>query len=200
MSTQLIGFSIGGIGKRFLVQPPSMSMHYYFCVKLNCRDLTMSAAVWPTNLVLCALFNTLHSQQYTGIGSRGGMSRERFFSVAFLCATCWCKDFSFPSNRRWDTDLITGLFTSLKISSLGTSSLLSRSSLGCAGSDRITVCFDHPSGGPRADNTSPCTHSRKFNKNTTQTTLNHIYFHNNLETQPALRVCTTYPVRIEDQQ
>lgn len=26
MSTQLIGFSIGGIARRFLVQPPSMSM------------------------------------------------------------------------------------------------------------------------------------------------------------------------------
>lgn len=25
MSTQLIGFSIGGVGRRFLVQPPSMS-------------------------------------------------------------------------------------------------------------------------------------------------------------------------------
>ena len=28
MSTQLIGFSIGGIGKRFLVSPPSMSTSY----------------------------------------------------------------------------------------------------------------------------------------------------------------------------
>lgn len=27
MSTQLIGFSIGGIARRFLVQPPSMSKH-----------------------------------------------------------------------------------------------------------------------------------------------------------------------------
>ncbi len=28
MSTQLIGFSIGGIARRFLVQPPSMSMRH----------------------------------------------------------------------------------------------------------------------------------------------------------------------------
>ena len=28
MSTQLIGFSIGGIARRFLVQPPSMSESY----------------------------------------------------------------------------------------------------------------------------------------------------------------------------
>jgi OPT family oligopeptide transporter len=60
MSTQLIGFSIGGIARRFLVAPPSM--------------------IWPANLVLCALFNTLHSQTYAGIGDRGGLSRERFFT------------------------------------------------------------------------------------------------------------------------
>ncbi|KAI0063249.1 small oligopeptide transporter [Artomyces pyxidatus] len=69
MSTQLIGFSIGGIAKRFLVSPPSM--------------------IWPQNLVSCALFNTLHSQHYAGIGNRGGLSRERFFSYAFLGAFCW---------------------------------------------------------------------------------------------------------------
>ena len=71
MSTQLIGFSIGGIARRFLVLPPSM--------------------IWPTNLVTCALFNTLHSQQYPGVGNRGGVSRERFFSYMFLIAFVWCK-------------------------------------------------------------------------------------------------------------
>ena len=70
MSTQLIGFSIGGIAKRFLVSPPSM--------------------IWPTNLVNCALFNTLHSQHYAGIGTRGGMSRERFFVYCFLGSFAWC--------------------------------------------------------------------------------------------------------------
>ncbi|TDL22303.1 small oligopeptide transporter [Rickenella mellea] len=69
MSTQLIGFSIGGIARRFLVQPPSM--------------------IWPANLVNCALFNTLHHQQYSGIGSRGGMSREKFFFLAFAGSTVW---------------------------------------------------------------------------------------------------------------
>jgi hypothetical protein len=39
--------------------------------------------VWPYNLVTCALFNTLHTQQYSGVGSRGGFSREKFFYVAF---------------------------------------------------------------------------------------------------------------------
>ncbi|TEB24966.1 OPT oligopeptide transporter [Coprinellus micaceus] len=69
MSTQLIGFAIGGIARRFLVQPPSM--------------------IWPANLVTCTLFNTLHSQEYAGAGNRGGMSRERFFAFALLASTVW---------------------------------------------------------------------------------------------------------------
>ncbi|KAL5530115.1 hypothetical protein ACEPAF_6372 [Sanghuangporus sanghuang] len=69
MSTQLIGFAMGGIGKRYLVSPPSM--------------------IWPSNLVSCALFNTLHSQYYAGVGHRGGISRERFFLYAFIGAFCW---------------------------------------------------------------------------------------------------------------
>ncbi|KAK7065013.1 sexual differentiation process protein isp4 [Favolaschia claudopus] len=69
MSTQLIGFSIGGVARRFLVAPPSM--------------------IWPANLVNCALFNTLHSQYYAGVGTRGGLSRERFFVYAFLGSFFW---------------------------------------------------------------------------------------------------------------
>jgi hypothetical protein len=71
MSTQLIGFSLGGIVRRFLVAPPSM--------------------IWPANLVNCALFNTLHLQQYSGIGSRGGLSRERLFVYSFIGSFLWCK-------------------------------------------------------------------------------------------------------------
>ncbi|EJF60906.1 OPT oligopeptide transporter [Dichomitus squalens LYAD-421 SS1] len=69
MSTQLIGFSVGGIARRFLVAPPSM--------------------IWPSNLVTCALFNTLHSQHYAGMGNRGGISRERFFLYVFIGSFCW---------------------------------------------------------------------------------------------------------------
>lgn len=64
MSTQLIGFSIGGICKRFLVAPPSM--------------------IWPANLVTAALFNTLHSQETAGTQARAGISRERFFLYVFV--------------------------------------------------------------------------------------------------------------------
>ena len=45
--------------------------------------------IWPVNLVTCALFNTLHSQQYAGMGTRGGISRERFFTYVFLGAFSW---------------------------------------------------------------------------------------------------------------
>jgi OPT oligopeptide transporter protein len=64
MSTQLIGYSISGLCKRFLVSPPSM--------------------IWPGNLVPAALFNTLHSKETTGIYGRSGISRERFFTYVVM--------------------------------------------------------------------------------------------------------------------
>ncbi|KAI0319314.1 OPT oligopeptide transporter [Amylostereum chailletii] len=69
MSTQLIGFSIGGICKRFLVAPPSM--------------------IWPVNLVTATLFNTLHGKTTAGSEARGGMSRERFFLYVFCIYIVW---------------------------------------------------------------------------------------------------------------
>ncbi|KAG9002079.1 hypothetical protein FRB93_011852 [Tulasnella sp. JGI-2019a] len=69
MSTQLIGFSIGGIMRRFLVSPPSM--------------------IWPANLVYAALFNTLHQAQYAGAGNCDGISRERFFAYACAFSFFW---------------------------------------------------------------------------------------------------------------
>lgn len=87
MSTQLLGFSIGGILRRFLVQPPSMSAHPYFLGNISLTHVV--SAVWPANLVTCALFNTLHSKSYAGIGTRGGISRERFFLYAWAAGVCW---------------------------------------------------------------------------------------------------------------
>ncbi len=86
MSTQLIGFSIGGIARRFLVQPPSMSECALSC---RCNKTLTLLTVWPANLVTCALFNTLHAQTYAGVGNRGGISRERFFACAFAGSFCW---------------------------------------------------------------------------------------------------------------
>lgn len=45
--------------------------------------------IWPNALVTCALFNTLHATQYAGMGSRGGISRERFFFFVFLGSAVW---------------------------------------------------------------------------------------------------------------
>jgi hypothetical protein len=64
MSTQLIGFAIGGICKRILVVPPSM--------------------VWPANLVSAALLNALHAQETLGSRSHGGISPQRFFTFVFV--------------------------------------------------------------------------------------------------------------------
>lgn len=90
MSTQLIGFSIGGISRRFLVDPPSMSRS---CLLI--REMSDSPCelllVWPANLVTCALFNTLHSQTYAGIGDRKGMNRERFFFYCFMGSIFYCE-------------------------------------------------------------------------------------------------------------
>ena len=46
--------------------------------------------VWPNTLVVCALFNTLHSQSYAGFGQNNGVSRERFFTYAFIASAVWC--------------------------------------------------------------------------------------------------------------
>lgn len=45
--------------------------------------------IWPANLVNAALFSTLHSQVYAGIGNRGGLSRERFFTYCFVGSAVW---------------------------------------------------------------------------------------------------------------
>ncbi|KAH7330722.1 OPT oligopeptide transporter protein-domain-containing protein [Rhizoctonia solani] len=67
ISTQMFGFSLAGICRRFLVWPSSM--------------------IWPATLVNTALFNTLHSTY--GREEGGRMSRERFFTLAFIGSAAW---------------------------------------------------------------------------------------------------------------
>ena len=99
MSTQLIGFSIGGVCKRFLVAPPSM--------------------IWPVNLVTAALFNTLHAQETAGTQARGGISRERFFLYVFVGYIFYSQHFPPHPYLPLDTDsfflgfLPSYLFTAL---------------------------------------------------------------------------------------
>ena len=85
LATQLTGFGLAGLCRRFLVWPASM--------------------VWPQNLVACTLLNTLHAEDeddgigmYGGGGERGakGMSRYKFFmittvgSFVFFFLPGWC--------------------------------------------------------------------------------------------------------------
>lgn len=67
LSTQIFGFSFGGLIRQFVVWPANM--------------------IWPGALVNCALFNTLHN--YWGKRERGHMPRERFFLIALACSFVW---------------------------------------------------------------------------------------------------------------
>ncbi|KAF8078330.1 OPT oligopeptide transporter [Lyophyllum atratum] len=67
LSTQIIGFSFGGLLRQFVVWPSSM--------------------IWPGALVNSALFNTLHRN--FGKSDRGHMPRERFFLIAMVCSFVW---------------------------------------------------------------------------------------------------------------
>jgi OPT family oligopeptide transporter len=66
-STQLLGFSLGGMLRRLVVWPSSM--------------------LWPAALVNAALFNTLHRNY--GRREKQHMSREKFFCIALACSFVW---------------------------------------------------------------------------------------------------------------
>ena len=101
----MIGYSVGGLARRLVSQaessPTYMTAHNYMIACRASLDEYGSLAlcgvsltlliVWPNTLVLCALYNTLHSAKYSGIGGGDGLSRERFFTYAFVLATVWCK-------------------------------------------------------------------------------------------------------------
>lgn len=76
VTSQIIGYGMAGIMRRFLVWPAAM--------------------IWPANLVNCALFQTLHSdinenlEHDTNNKNRcWTMSRLRFFFFGFLFQFCW---------------------------------------------------------------------------------------------------------------
>ena len=60
LATQLTGFGLAGLCRRFLVWPASM--------------------VWPQNLVTCTLLNTLHAEED---GETGGVTRYKYFMYLF---------------------------------------------------------------------------------------------------------------------
>ena len=59
LATQLTGFGLAGLCRRFLVWPASM--------------------VWPQNLVACTLLNTLHAEDDL---ETNGLSRYRYYVMA----------------------------------------------------------------------------------------------------------------------
>ena len=63
LATQLTGFGLAGICRRFLVWPASM--------------------IWPQNLVVCTLLNTLHAEDDE---NGQGMTRYRFFLWVMFAA------------------------------------------------------------------------------------------------------------------
>jgi OPT family small oligopeptide transporter len=67
LSSQIIGYSLSGLVRQFLVWPSSM--------------------IWPGALVNAALFNTLHKN--FGKRDRGHITRERFFVIAAACSFIW---------------------------------------------------------------------------------------------------------------
>jgi len=67
LSTQIIGFSLGGLLRKFLVWPSSM--------------------IWPGALVNCALFNTLHKSY--GQTDRSHWTREKFFCIVLAGSFAW---------------------------------------------------------------------------------------------------------------
>lgn len=67
ITSQTIGFAVAGLCRRFLVWPASL--------------------LWPQNLALSTLLNTLHAEEDNEPGA--GISRHQFFCWAFVGAFAW---------------------------------------------------------------------------------------------------------------
>ncbi|KAJ1307232.1 hypothetical protein OPQ81_001346 [Rhizoctonia solani] len=67
LATQLTGFGLAGICRRYLVWPASM--------------------IWPQNLVVCTLLNTLHAEDDEP--GRGGITRFKFYLYVAIGTFVW---------------------------------------------------------------------------------------------------------------
>ncbi|KAG0346586.1 hypothetical protein BG004_001340 [Podila humilis] len=76
LTTQLVGYGMAGILRRYLVYPAAM--------------------IWPANLVTVALFNTLHTREHLASGQ---WTRQRFFAVCAIGSFLyyWIPAFIFPA-------------------------------------------------------------------------------------------------------
>lgn len=99
MATQMTGFGLAGLCRRVLVWPASM--------------------IWPQNLVICTVLNTLHAEEDEG---RGGISRYRYFMYVILGSFIWfflpgevsCVLFA-PPAQTYPVPVIGYIFTGLSI-------------------------------------------------------------------------------------
>jgi len=75
LTTQLVGYGMAGILRRYLVYPAAM--------------------IWPSNLVTVALFNTLHRKEEI---LPGQWTRQKFFAVVAISSFCyfWIPAYIFP--------------------------------------------------------------------------------------------------------
>ncbi|KAI1296055.1 hypothetical protein EDD11_007614 [Mortierella claussenii] len=75
LTTQLVGYGMAGILRRYLVYPAAM--------------------IWPSNLVTVALFNTLHTSESL---IPGQWTRQKFFAVFSMISFCyfWIPAYIFP--------------------------------------------------------------------------------------------------------
>lgn len=76
LTTQLVGYGMAGILRRYLVYPAAM--------------------IWPSNLVTVALFNTLHRREQLAPGQ---WTRQKFFAVCAIGSFLyyWIPAFIFPA-------------------------------------------------------------------------------------------------------
>ncbi|KAF9202183.1 hypothetical protein BGZ59_002283, partial [Podila verticillata] len=76
LTTQLVGYGMAGILRRYLVYPAAM--------------------IWPSNLVTVALFNTLHTREHLAPGQ---WTRQRFFAVCAIGSFLyyWIPAYIFPA-------------------------------------------------------------------------------------------------------
>ena len=75
LATQLAGFSLAGLCRRYLALPASM--------------------VWSQNLIVCTLLNTVHAEEED---ARGGVTRFEFFCYVAVGSFFW---FFLPGTSRF---------------------------------------------------------------------------------------------------
>ena len=90
LSTQMIGYGIAGLLRKFLVWPGGLS-HFSWSLETSRLIRSTAAMIWPYDLVNTSLFYALHDHSKTDpTKTHGwGISRYRYFFYVFLGAFVW---------------------------------------------------------------------------------------------------------------